>query len=89
MGGEFGGNAAQPGWIAFMKQALQGTPEQEKQIPDGIISVRIDCSTGQLSNANNSSSMYEYFIEGTEPKHTVIQVKKETSFDTDTAEELF
>ncbi|HIF9224883.1 TPA: penicillin-binding protein 1A [Photobacterium damselae] len=89
MGGEFGGNAAQPGWIAFMKQALQDTPEQEKQIPDGIISVRIDRSTGQLSNANNSSSMYEYFIEGTEPKHTVIQVKKETSFDTDTAEELF
>ncbi|MCG3865337.1 MULTISPECIES: PBP1A family penicillin-binding protein [unclassified Photobacterium] len=89
IGGEFGGNAAQPAWINFMRQALKNTPEQEKQIPSDIVKVRIDRATGQLSNRNDSSSMYEYFIKGTEPTRSVQQAVSEQKFDTETAEELF
>ncbi|KPA53596.1 penicillin-binding protein 1A [Photobacterium lucens] len=88
-GGEFGGNAAQPAWISFMRQALKNTPEQEKQIPDDIVKVRIDRATGQLSNRDDASSMYEYFIKGTEPTRSVQQATSERQFDTETAEELF
>ncbi|WP_318459587.1 penicillin-binding protein 1A [Photobacterium leiognathi] len=89
IGGEFGGNAAQPAWINFMRQALKNTPEQEKQIPDDIVKVRIDRATGQLSNRDDASSMYEYFIKGTEPTRSVQQATSERQFDTETAEELF
>ena len=88
-GSEFGGNAAQPTWINFMHNALKNTPEQDKQIPDDIIKVRIDRATGQLSNQDGASSMYEYFIQGTEPTRSVQQAVSEREFDTDTAEELF
>ncbi|KJF95723.1 hypothetical protein UB39_04465 [Photobacterium angustum] len=86
---EFGGTAAQPAWINFMRQALKNTPEQEKQIPSDIVKVRIDRATGQLSNRNDASSMYEYFIKGTEPTRSVQQAVSEQKFDTETAEELF
>ncbi|KJF81336.1 penicillin-binding protein 1A [Photobacterium angustum] len=86
---EFGGTAAQPAWIDFMRQALKNTPEQEMQIPSDIVKVRIDRATGQLSNRNDASSMYEYFIKGTEPTRSVQQAVSEQKFDTETAEELF
>ena len=86
---EFGGTAAQPAWIDFMRQALKNIPEQEKQIPSDIVKVRIDRATGQLSNRNDASSMYEYFIKGTEPTRSVQQAVSEQKFDTETAEELF
>ncbi len=67
-GGESGGKTAQPAWIEFMKTALHNVPEKNEDIPEHIIQVKIDRDTGLLSNANDSSSMFEYFREGTEPK---------------------
>ncbi len=89
IGGEYGGNAAQPAWINFMRAALENTPEQPLQIPADIVKVRIDRTTGKLSDRSGSSSMYEYFIKGTEPKQSVRQVIYEQKFETETAEELF
>ncbi|MBY3788341.1 PBP1A family penicillin-binding protein [Photobacterium carnosum] len=88
-GGEYGGNAAQPTWINFMRVALKNTPEQPLQIPADIVKVRIDRATGKLSDHDGSSSMYEYFIKGTEPTQSARQVTSEQKFDTETAEELF
>ena len=89
MGGEYGGNAAQPAWINFMRTALKNTPEQPLQVPADIVKVRIDRATGKLSDQDGSSSMYEYFIKGTEPTQSARQVTSEQKFDTETAEELF
>ena len=89
MGGEYGGNAAQPAWINFMRIALKNTPEQPLQVPADIVKVRIDRATGKLSDRDGSRSMYEYFIKGTEPTQSARQVTYEQKFDTETAEELF
>ncbi|MBF9001790.1 penicillin-binding protein 1A [Vibrio nitrifigilis] len=70
-GAEAGAKTAQPAWIEFMKHALADVPHQNKQIPDGIIRVRIDRATGLLTNKPDYTSMFEYFIKGTEPKEYV------------------
>jgi penicillin-binding protein 1A len=70
-GAEAGAKTAQPGWVEFMRIALDGVPAQPKAIPPNIISVRIDRDSGLLTNKLDSSSMFEYFVQGTEPKEYV------------------
>ena len=72
-GKEFGAKSAQPAWIAFMKVALSDLPIEPFQQPEGIISVRIDKSTGKLTNKTDKTSLFEYFIQGTEPTEYVSQ----------------
>lgn len=70
-GGESGAVTAQPAWIDFMGAALKDVPEKELDIPEGIIRVRIDTSTGLLTKKNDGSSMWEYFKQGTQPTEYV------------------
>ncbi|MDT0595525.1 penicillin-binding protein 1A [Glaciecola petra] len=67
IGVEDGAKAAQPAWIYFMKEVLKDTPQTQKSIPGGIVRVRIDRNSGKLSRNINASSMFEYFVKGTEP----------------------
>lgn len=67
IGTEDGAKGAQPTWIRFMQQVLEGVPEQSKMIPGGIVRVRIDRATGKLTEMTDASSMFEYFAKGTEP----------------------
>ncbi|MCX7892024.1 MAG: penicillin-binding protein 1A [Burkholderiales bacterium] len=46
---ETGGAAALPMWIAYMGKVLQGVPQMEAPVPEGVISVRIDPDTGLAS----------------------------------------
>lgn len=64
--GEYGGRAALPGWISFMRAALQGTPEVMPERPAGLVTTRIDAQTGLLSGAGQGG-IFETFIEGTLP----------------------
>lgn len=50
-GYEGGAKSAQPAWDAYMKAVLEGVPEQPLTPPPGIVTVKIDRSTGQLANA--------------------------------------
>ncbi len=61
---EFGGGAAQPIWIDFMKVALKKLPEHKMPVPEGIMTVKIDSETGLLATSGGTD---EYFKEGTEP----------------------
>ncbi|WP_421218806.1 penicillin-binding protein 1A [Aeromonas jandaei] len=61
---EFGGGAAQPIWIDFMKVALKNIPEHKMPVPEGIMTVKIDSETGLLATGGGTD---EYFKEGTEP----------------------
>ncbi len=72
-GGESGATTAQPAWIEFMKIALKDVPAQEKQLPPGIIRVRIDRDSGLLTDKNDSSSMWEYFKTGTQPTESIVE----------------
>lgn len=65
--GEYGGRAALPAWIDFMRVALEDVPESEFERPDGLVTVRIDPETGLLASAENRDAIFETFIEGTLP----------------------
>lgn len=58
---EFGGTAALPIWIEFMRVALEGTPERAKNQPEGISYVRIDPETGAMAPSSQRSAIFEFF----------------------------
>jgi penicillin-binding protein 1A len=89
VGGESGGKTAQPAWIEFMKTALQDVPQAKKTVPSGITRVRIDRATGLLTDKFDDSSMFEYFIDGTEPKKSVQNSPTSTIYSNSEGEELF
>lgn len=71
-GVETGAKGAQPAWIRFMQAVLEGQAEVQKQIPEGIVRVRIDRKTGKLTRRTDHSAMFEYFKVGTEPTTYVV-----------------
>jgi penicillin-binding protein 1A len=65
---EFGGTAALPIWIAYMREALRDSPEAERPLPAGLVHVRIDPDTGQLANSGQRNAIFEYFREEHVPR---------------------
>ncbi len=62
--GEQGSRTALPIWIYFMAEALQGTPEQRRSPPPGLVNMRISASTGMAARPDDSDAMFETFIDG-------------------------
>ncbi len=60
---EFGGTAALPIWIDFMREALRDSPEAERPLPPGIVHVRVDPESGLLAEAGQRNAILEYFRE--------------------------
>lgn len=58
---EYGGTAALPVWISFMKEALKDQPVIERAMPAGLTTVRIDPSTGQPASTDRSDAIFEIF----------------------------
>jgi penicillin-binding protein 1A len=67
---EFGGTAALPIWIAYMREALKDSPDRERRVPPGIVTVKIDPQTGQPASAGQRNAIFEYFKRETAPQHT-------------------
>jgi len=89
-GAEAGAKTAQPAWVDFMHDALKDTMPQAKVIPPGIVRVRIDRDTGLLTNKFDSTSMFEYFEEGTEPTEYVSNESVDSIYTSeDGSEDLF
>ena len=65
--GETGGRAALPIWIDFMDVALGGRPPRDFEVPDGIVFARVDTKTGLLASSQTETSLFQAFLEGTEP----------------------
>ena len=72
-GAEAGALSAQPAWINFMEVALKDYPEESFDQPVDIVSVRIDKTTGKLTNKTDKTSYFEYFQLGTAPTEYVTQ----------------
>ncbi|SEG63898.1 penicillin-binding protein 1A [Vibrio hangzhouensis] len=85
-GAEAGAKTAQPAWVDFMHVALEDRPQHSKQIPNDITRVRIDRESGLLTNKTDSSSMFEYFKIGTEPKEYVQESLTDTLYSSDESE---
>ena len=54
-----------------MAEVLPDIPVQYREIPEGIISVRVDIETGLLSRKTDHTTRFEYFVKGTEPTEYV------------------
>jgi penicillin-binding protein 1A len=65
--GETGGRAALPVWIDFMRPALEGRPARDFPAPPGVVFARIDAKTGGLATASSEATLFQAFVEGTEP----------------------
>lgn len=59
---EFGGTAALPIWIDFMREAL-GETLPAAPMPAGIVRLRIDRDSGLRVSGTPANSMLEYFLE--------------------------
>lgn len=84
VGGEDGARVAQPAWIRFMREALEGVPENYPPVPEGIVTVRIDRTSGKLTQRTDHTSRFEYFIKGTEPTQYVDDEEFIDPFEQDT-----
>jgi len=60
---ETGGRAALPIWIDFMGSALSGRPESQWPRPNGLVTVRIDPETGEMTGPDNPEAIFETFHE--------------------------
>ena len=58
--GETGGKAALPAWIAFMREALDGVPDEPPPMPSGVVAVRVDPDTGMRLGAGQGG-VFEVF----------------------------
>lgn len=59
--GEYGGKAALPMWMDFMKIALDGIPNAPLKKPEGMVTVTIDAKTGLLANTQTEEPISETF----------------------------
>ncbi|GAA5315750.1 MAG: penicillin-binding protein 1A [Candidatus Pelagadaptatus aseana] len=67
---EYGGTSALPIWIEYMREALAGKPEATRELPEGLISVRIDPATGKRAHPNTPDAIFETFRLENVPEFT-------------------
>lgn len=58
---EYGGSAALPIWIDFMKTALAGKPQIIRPQPEGIVMARIDPENGLSVGPEHQNAIFEIF----------------------------
>ncbi len=68
--GETGGRSALPMWIDYMAVALDGVPVKKQEPPPGLVTVRIDPSTGLLAGSGQSDAIFETFREDYVPQQS-------------------
>jgi len=71
-GRETGGRAALPMWLNYMKVALDGSPENLEEQPDGLVTVRIDSLTGKRAGQDTVNSRFEIFRIENAPKEKIV-----------------
>jgi len=67
---EEGSRTALPIWIEFMRIALKQVPQQQMEMPEGIVTVRISKTTGCPASASHpfEDVMFEHFREDFVPE---------------------
>jgi len=82
---ETGARAALPIWMAFVKEALKQLPVVPFEIPDGVMFVKVDSSTGLLeseqgADGEGDNGTVELFSKGSEPTQAVQRRVDPTDF---------
>ena len=65
---EYGSNTPLPIWIDFMETALAGVPERSAVQPPGIVTMRIDPTTGDAAPPEAADAVFEYFLQEHAPE---------------------
>ena len=65
---ETGARAALPIWMDYMRVALKDLPASEPSLPPGLVTVRIDPSSGAVAGVGNSRAIMETFREKDVPR---------------------
>ncbi|MBC2696603.1 MAG: PBP1A family penicillin-binding protein [Desulfobacteraceae bacterium] len=65
---ETGARAALPIWMDFMEKALANKPFQYFDIPDDMVRVHMNSTSGLLENAKSPNAVTALFKKGTEPR---------------------
>lgn len=89
VGSEAGATTALPGWIAFMQAVQDDFSTEPLDLPINVVSVRIDDESGKLSNQSGYTSLFEYFVSGTEPTEFVDHEDNSPRLFEDPDDELF
>ncbi|MGB0664579.1 MAG: penicillin-binding protein 1A [Pontibacterium sp.] len=84
---EFGGSAALPIWVDFMRTALKDVPDQHRELPPGIVNVRIDPKTGKLAYPGQSNALFDLYLEELAP--TEMSQAPEQKIRSSATEDLF
>ena len=58
----YGSNTPLPIWMEFMSKALETLPEVQRPQPPGLVSMRIDATTGQAALPGDPNAIFEYFL---------------------------
>lgn len=69
-GNEYGGTAALPIWIDYMREALKDKPDVIIPPPEGLVTVRIDPYTGMLAAPGQADAIFETFQQDKVPEYT-------------------
>lgn len=64
---ETGASTAVPIFGAIMKEALADVPPKPFRVPPGIRQVMINADTGTIAHSGDERTIWESFVEGTEP----------------------
>lgn len=67
---EFGGTAALPIWVDYMREALDDTPPSNMDQPRGIVRVRIDPESGDRAAPGQDNAISEIFRADNVPERT-------------------
>lgn len=77
---ETGGRAAIPIWMRFMEKVLKDQPVTDFSPPEGIMFARIDKKTGLLTDSTGEDSLFEAFIDGTQPTEYAEESDQEPAY---------
>ena len=86
--GEYGGKAALPMWMDFMRVALDGVPNAALKLPPEMVSAVIDPKTGLLAKAGTPGAMREVFRSSLAPS-TYAPLAVEHGGDASSAVDVF
>lgn len=89
---ETGSRAASPIWLHFMQEALKGLPVEDFPVPEGVVFAKIDAEEGLLAGPRSEKTVFQAYVEGTEPTEHVQPPERARSglfgqFDMDFAEQ--
>jgi penicillin-binding protein 1A len=65
--GEEGSSVAVPIWVRLMREALRSVPDVPRPMPPGLVSARINATSGLLVAPTDAEGIDEYFFTGKLP----------------------